>query len=147
MESGVKLVLPALKRAHDEGIELKLLVGDYLCITQPNALKLLVENLPNAEIRMYQSLGVSFHPKAYLFRQEDEQYVIVGSSNLSSSALKQGVEWNIHAPSTVSATIFDEAMEQFSQLFYAPQTIFLHKESVTLYEEKYKAANEVMYGK
>lgn len=143
MESGVKLILPALKQAHDRGVEMKLLVGDYLYITQPKALQLLVENLPNAEIRMYQSRGVSFHPKAYLFRQKDTQHVIVGSSNLSASALKQGVEWNLHAPSTVSETIFDEAMEQFCQVFYAQQTISIHKESVTVYAEKYEAANVV----
>lgn len=144
MESGVKLILPTLKLAHDRGVEMKLLVGDYLYITQPKALQLLVENLPNAEIRMYQSRGISFHPKAYLFRQQDEQHVIVGSSNLSRSALKQGIEWNLHAPSTVSETIFDEAMEQFSQLFYAEQTIIIHKESIALYAQKYEAANSVM---
>ncbi len=142
MKSGVKLVLPALKKAHDEGVELKLLVGDYLYITQPEALELLIDNLPNAEIRLYQSRGVSFHPKAYLFRQKDEQHVIVGSSNLSASALKNGVEWNIHVPSTVSEDIFDEAMEQFSQLFYSSQTIQLHNESVALYKEKYASANK-----
>lgn len=144
MESGVKLILPTLKLAHDRGVEMKLLVGDYLYITQPKALQLLVENLPNAEIRMYQSRGISFHPKAYLFRQQDEQHVIVGSSNLSRSALKQGIEWNLHAPSTVSETIFDEAMEQYSQLFYAEQTITIHKESIALYAQKYDAANSVM---
>ena len=143
MESGVKLILPTLKKAHDRGIEIKLLVGDYLYITQPKALQLLVVNLPNAEIRLYQSRGISFHPKAYLFRQMDTQHVIVGSSNLSASALKQGIEWNLHAPSTVSETLFDEAMEQFSQLFYATQTIALHKESVAVYAEKYEAANVV----
>ncbi|MEG0450900.1 MAG: DEAD/DEAH box helicase family protein [Lysinibacillus sp.] len=143
MESGVKLILPTLKQAHDRGIEIKILVGDYLYITQPKALQLLVENLPNAEIRLYQSRGISFHPKAYLFRQLETQHVIVGSSNLSASALKQGIEWNLHAPSTVSETIFDEAMEQFSQVFYASQTIAIHKESVAVYAEKYEAANVV----
>lgn len=87
MESGVRLVLPTLKQAHDQGVEIMLLVGDYLYITQPKALQLLIENLPNAEIRLYQSRGISFHPKAYLFRQLDAQHVIVGSSNLSASAL------------------------------------------------------------
>lgn len=143
MESGVRLVLPTLKLAHDKGVEIKLLVGDYLYITQPQALQLLVDALPHAEIRMYQSRGVSFHPKVYLFRQEAQQHVIVGSSNLSSSALQQGIEWNLHAPSTVDAHIFDEAMEQFSRLFYAPPTIAVHHESIQVYREKYIAANTV----
>lgn len=50
MESGVRLVLPHLKRASENGAEIKILVGDYLHITQPQALDLLVTELPNAEI-------------------------------------------------------------------------------------------------
>lgn len=92
MKSGVKLMLPTLKKAEARGCDIQLLVGDYLCITQPEALEILLEECPKAEVRMFQSHGRSFHPKAYLFRQEASQHVIVGSSNLSNSALTTGVE-------------------------------------------------------
>jgi HKD family nuclease len=45
---------------------------------------------------LFKSNGKSFHPKAYLFDIPDEHgYFIVGSSNLSRSALKTGTEWNL----------------------------------------------------
>lgn len=144
MESGVKLVLPSLQQAHDRGAEIKILVGDYLYITQPKALQLLVEKLPNAELRMYQSNGLSFHAKAYLYRLEQSEHIIVGSSNLSKTALKNGVEWNLSAPSAVSSTIYDEAMEQFTALFYSYNTFTLNQESVKMYAMHYEEANAVL---
>lgn len=68
MKSGIKTVLPALKDAAQKNAEIKILIGDYLFISQPEAISLLISELPNAEIRLFQSKGTSFHPKAYLFR-------------------------------------------------------------------------------
>ncbi|QFG00469.1 hypothetical protein PB01_17585 [Psychrobacillus glaciei] len=59
----MQLVLPTLKEALSRNAELKLLVGDYLYIRQPQALELLIEELPGAEIRLHRSNGISFHPK------------------------------------------------------------------------------------
>lgn len=42
MTSGVKIVLSQLKAASARGCEIKILVGDYLYITQPDALELLL---------------------------------------------------------------------------------------------------------
>lgn len=140
MRSGVELMLPSLQKAQTRGCEIQLLVGDYLCITQPEALRLLVEQLPNAEIRMYQSNGRSFHPKAYLFRESDSQHVIVGSSNLSKSAITSGIEWNLH---TVDTETFEQAIDEFHKLFYSPNTIPVNIETLNLYEEKYIEANKV----
>lgn len=140
MKSGVKLILPTLKKAESRGCDIQLLVGDYLCITQPEALKLLLDECPNAEIRMFQSHGRSFHPKAYLFRQDAVQHVIVGSSNLSNSALTTGVEWSLH---TVDTATFEDAMEEFNKLFYNENTIPVNIESLQKYKERYKEANKV----
>ena len=52
--------------------EIKILNGDYLHITQPEALKLLLTELSDTEIRLFESRDISFHPKAYLFRWEKE---------------------------------------------------------------------------
>lgn len=86
MESGVRLVLPHLKEAAANGAAIKILIGDYLHITQPKALEILLKELPNAEIRLYESHGVSFHPKAYLFRTAQNAHVIVGSSKVCHDA-------------------------------------------------------------
>lgn len=140
MKSGVELMLPSLLKAQSRSSEIQLLVGDYLCITQPEALKLLIEKLPNAEIRMYRSNGRFFHPKAYLFRENNLQHVIVGSSNLSKSALTSGIEWSLH---TVDTGTFEQAIDEFHKIFYSPNTIPVNAETLSLYEEKYKEANKV----
>ncbi|KGR78963.1 DEAD/DEAH box helicase family protein [Ureibacillus manganicus] len=140
MKSGVELMLPTLRKAHARGCEIQLLVGDYLCITQPEALRLLIKELPNSEIRMFQSNGRSFHPKAYLFRGNQSQHVIVGSSNLSKSALTSGIEWNLH---TIDMETFEQSIDAFHKVFYSESTIPVNDESLRLYETKYLEANKV----
>lgn len=141
MKSGVQLMLPTLEKAHAAGCEIQLLVGDYLSITQPDALKLLQEKLPNAELRMYRSNGRSFHPKAYLFRQQEENHVIVGSSNLSRSALTTGVEWSLH---TIDRATFEQSIDEFHHLFYAQETISLNSETIAKYRASYEEVNRVL---
>ncbi|AUD14906.1 MULTISPECIES: DEAD/DEAH box helicase family protein [unclassified Planococcus (in: firmicutes)] len=141
MKSGVRIVTPFLKEAADRGVPIKLLIGDYLFVTQPEALKILLEELPSAEIRLWKSGGASFHPKSYLFRGKETSHLIVGSSNLSRSALTEGVEWNLIAPTSVDETVFDEATEQFLAHFYADETIPLNKETLQEYKMLHEKAN------
>ncbi len=141
MKSGVRIVTPFLKEAADRGVPIKLLIGDYLFVTQPEALGILLEELPSAEIRLWKSGGASFHPKSYLFRGEETSHLIVGSSNLSRSALTEGVEWNLIAPTSVDETVFDEAAEQFLTHFYADETIPLNKETLQEYKMLHEKAN------
>lgn len=144
IKSGVKLVLPQLKEALARNTEIKLLVGDYLYITQPDALELLIQELPGAEIRLHKSRGISFHPKAYLFRSESKNHLIVGSSNLSSSALQKGIEWNLYAPSEVSRTVFEQATDEFMKLFQTSSTVPLNKETLQTYRAAYTHANQTV---
>ncbi|MEK5148432.1 DEAD/DEAH box helicase family protein [Psychrobacillus sp. FSL K6-4615] len=141
MKSGVRLVLPSLREALASNTEVKILVGDYLYITQPKALELLLQELPGAEIRIHKSSGISFHPKAYLFRSEITNHLIVGSSNLSASALQRGIEWNLYAPAEVSGPVFEEATDEFMKLFYSEDTIALNKETLETYSTAYEQAN------
>ncbi|WP_286884008.1 phospholipase D-like domain-containing protein [Aneurinibacillus sp. UBA3580] len=93
MKSGIELLVPYLRQAKERGAEIKLLTGDYLFITQPEALKMISEMEDVLEARLWRSGGVSFHPKAYLFeRSGSGGAMMVGSSNLSRSALT--MVWN-----------------------------------------------------
>lgn len=141
MKSGVKKIIPFLQQAAERGVPIKLLVGDYLFVTQPEALQLLLEELPSAEIRIWKSGGTSFHPKSYLFRGTEASHLIVGSSNLSASALTNGVEWNLIAPTSVDAEIFEKAVTQFLKYFYAEQTVSLNAETLAEYRSLHKDAN------
>ena len=95
MTSGVKLLIKQLKRAVNRGARLRILTGNYLGITQPDALYLLRRELgDDFQLRMYNDSTRSFHPKAYIFEFDNCRTIFVGSSNISKSALTSGIEWN-----------------------------------------------------
>lgn len=140
MKSGVDIIFNELQIALNNGADVKILTGDYLHVTQPHALaKLLTLAGDNLEIRLWQSDGVSFHPKSFIFKHEEHGSIVVGSSNLSRSALTSGIEWNLQINRKVLRSTFEEAMHQFIALFYGEQTVALNHETIKQYDERYHA--------
>ncbi|MFS0638171.1 DEAD/DEAH box helicase family protein [Mesobacillus foraminis] len=137
MKSGVEFIKQELKAAAKRGADVKICTGDYLYITQPEALRELLVIDPNIEIRLWRTDGVSFHPKAYLFQTEKKEQLFIGSSNLSRSALSGGVEWNLSVSN--DKDVFNEAMDQFMTLFYADQTVPLNIEIINQYLSDYES--------
>lgn len=133
MKSGVEVIYDDLQFALDKGADIKILTGDYLYVTQPEALdKLLTLQSDNLELRLWRSNGISFHPKSFMFKHREEGAIIVGSSNLSRSALTTGVEWNVRMTRQYAKSTFDHTIFQFIQLFYADETIGINRESIKL---------------
>ena len=65
MESGVRMILDDLRMALDRGVQIRLLTGNYLGITQPSALFLIKKELENrVDLRFYNDKARSFHPKS-----------------------------------------------------------------------------------
>lgn len=101
MSTGLKRVGDALREALDRGAHVRVLTTDYLRITEATALLSLLdwaEDHPDRlTIRVFHDDSTSFHPKGYIFwsSQSTQLQAIVGSSNLSSSALDGGIEWNV----------------------------------------------------
>ncbi len=88
MESGVRMILKDLKAALDRGVQIRILTGNYLGITQPSALYLIKKELGSCvDLRFYNDRERSFHPKSYIFHYENMSEIYIGSSNLSKSAL------------------------------------------------------------
>jgi superfamily II DNA or RNA helicase/HKD family nuclease len=137
MKSGVEVLKESLKKAAERDADIKICAGDYLYVTQPEALRELISIHPKIEVRLWRSNGVSFHPKAYLFENEKDGYFIVGSSNLSRSALTSGIEWNIGLHKCVEEEVFAEVMQEFLELFYAEQTIQVNEETIKEYAKQY----------
>lgn len=135
LQSGVRLLLPSLQAAMARGVDLKILTGDYLYVTEPHALQLLLDHLPQAEMRLWHSHGHSFHPKAYLFETGTSQpRAFIGSSNWSASALTNGIEWNAKIE---AAQGIEGAIEQYLRLFYDETTVALNVVTLLEYQEKY----------
>lgn len=118
MESGVRLLLPGLQKAVTNGIPVQILTSNYLNITEPSALYLLKDQLYNkADIRVYEAEDVAFHPKTYIFVGSDHGEVYVGSSNLSRSGLRDGIEWNYRLVSQQQPEDYKEFIANFDRLF------------------------------
>lgn len=118
MESGVKLLLKDLKAALDRGVQVRILTGNYLGITQPSALYLLKKELGNrVDIRFYNDKKRSFHPKSYMFHYKNAGEIYIGSSNISRSALTSGIEWNYRFSSLDDKMNFTLFYDTFVDLF------------------------------
>ena len=140
--SGVELLLPALRRAVERGADVHFLIGDYLHITDPEALAALLK-LDGLSIRFYRSGGRAFHPKAYLFRNAETGLSIVGSSNISKSAFRNGIEWNLHLPQAVAPHILDDAIEAFMDLYLSEAAQDLNPMVLEAYRQEHDARQYV----
>ncbi len=118
MESGVRMILNDLKAALDRGVQVRILTGNYLGITQPSALCLIKKELGNrVDLRFYNDKQRSFHPKSYIFHYENNGEIYIGSSNISRSALTSGIEWNYRFNSVDDEKNFSLFYETFVDLF------------------------------
>ena len=118
MESGVRLILDDLIYAQNKGAQIQILTGYYLGITEPSALYLLKMNLDaSADMRIFKHRNVSFHPKTYIFQDEEQGEIYIGSSNISLSALESGMEWNYKIVKHNEEEDFTEFVDNFNVLF------------------------------
>lgn len=118
-ESGIRLILEDLRYAVDSGAKVQILTGLYLGITEPSALYLLKMCFGNSiEIRIFKHNDISFHPKTYIFEDEQTGEIYIGSSNISASALESGVEWNYRIARNESKEVFSQFYDNFNFLFY-----------------------------
>lgn len=119
MESGVRMILKDLKTALDRGVQIRILTGNYLGITQPSALYLIKKELGNrVDLRFYSDKQRSFHPKSYIFHGKDLSEIYIGSSNVSRSALTSGIEWNYRFTSEADPKNFQLFYDTFEDLFF-----------------------------
>ena len=99
--SGLALIFDALADALQyRTARLRILTSDYLDVTEPQALRrLMLLGERGADIRVFESGEQSFHLKAYITIQTQHGREVwgcafVGSSNISRTALTDGLEWN-----------------------------------------------------
>lgn len=118
MESGVKMILDDLKEAIDRKVKIRILTGSYLNITQPSALYMLKRELKdNIDLRFYNVYNKSFHPKSYIFHNDYDGEIYIGSSNLSRGALTNSIEWNYRFFKSQNIDGFNEFYGEFENLF------------------------------
>ncbi|NBV46386.1 MAG: HIT domain-containing protein, partial [Planctomycetia bacterium] len=161
--SGLDHVRPALFGALAAGARVRLLVGDYLGITSPEALRQLVGWMESGgaasggaegpwpesgalearlvELERLRGRPDSFHPKAWRIADSSGGIVVVGSSNLSRAALESGVEWNLVGETAGDAPLHRELAAAFADLW--EQATPLSADVVERYAARATAAAEL----
>lgn len=118
MESGVKLLIKDLEEAVHRGVEINILTGKYLNITQPQALYLIKSKLgEKINLRFYSDVSKSFHPKAYIFHNKNDSEIYIGSSNISRGALTNSIEWNYRFKKNNNEDDFMDFSNKFKDLW------------------------------
>lgn len=95
-QDGLAALKTQLADLHRQKISGKIITSIYLAFNQPAVFEDLL-NIPNIEVRISKKSG--FHSKGYLFKQAGYHSFIIGSSNLTMSALKINYEWNVRLTS------------------------------------------------
>jgi HKD family nuclease len=112
--SGVATIINTLKELEQKGIKGKILTSQYLNFTEPIALKRL-KKFKNIELKI--SINESFYAKGYLFRKKDIYSLIIGSSNLTQSALTINKEWNLKVCTYKDSQLINDAKSIFDKEF------------------------------
>lgn len=113
-QSGLICLKECLKCLQEKNITGDILTTDYLYFNHPKALQEL-QQYPNLNIRIYTK--ENFHIKGYIFEQNDYYTLIVGSNNLTQTALKANKEWSLKINSLANGALIHNTLSQFQQMW------------------------------
>jgi superfamily II DNA or RNA helicase len=120
--AGWKLISKALINALDRGADVKLITSTYKNFTDPSVLleaNALSLRYVNFQCKLdHQSFDqVGFHTKGYVFKESDKASIIVGSTNLTRSALLTNFEWNAYVETNLNDSYLTSIEEEFEYLW------------------------------
>lgn len=135
---GITPLLQTLKELEKRGVKGEILTTNYLNFSEPRALEKL-NNLSNITLKMYdvEASGDGFHTKGYIFRKDEIYRIIIGSSNMTKTALTSNREWNTRVVSTEKGEIAQQVVEEFNELWNSEYALD-YDEFYEIYKERYK---------
>ncbi|NME83167.1 DEAD/DEAH box helicase [Clostridium sp. SM-530-WT-3G] len=135
--SGITPLIETLKSLEKRNIKGKILTTDYLNFSEPKALKKLLQ-FSNIELKLYNK--ENFHTKGYIFKLDNHYKMIVGSSNLTQTALTKNKEWNLKISSFEEGYLTENVLTEFNTLWNEAEELTL--EWLETYESIYKKQRE-----
>ncbi len=118
--SGIATLMNTLIELEKANVTGKILASQYLNFTQPEALKR-IKKFRNIDLRI--AVEGSFHSKGYLFKKNGVHDLIIGSSNLTQTALCSNTEWNLKISATQESELIDQAVEEFGKEFSSAREV------------------------
>mgnify|MGYP000043121253 FL=1 len=144
-KSGITPLLQTLKDLEQRNIPGKILTTNYLMFSEPEALEKLA-GLKNIELKMFVTSAETggFHTKGYIFREEEIYRIIIGSSNMTLSAITKNKEWNTKIVSTEQGELTQAVLQEFDELWQDEHSLAF-EDFIDAYRQEY--LNEKMIRK
>ena len=119
--AGLRLIRRELEGFLLRGGAMRVIASVYTGSTEKRALDDLVGLGAKVKVS-YETSQTRLHAKAWLFeRNSGYDTAYVGSSNLTHSALLDGLEWNVRATAVDNAAIIDRIRATFEQYWNEPE--------------------------
>ena len=123
-KAGLVLLLTDIKAALERGAHGRIITSTYQNFTDIDSLRtfaVLQTIYPNFTCHLdFDSfhddafMVIGYHSKGYLFEYPDNMCkVVVGSSNITRSALKSNIEWDIAVEESLPSKVYNRALSEF----------------------------------
>jgi superfamily II DNA or RNA helicase/HKD family nuclease len=119
--AGIRILLDPLRRIAERGVPLRVITTTYLGATERRALDELRQL--GAEVKVsYDTRSTRLHAKAWLLhRDSGYSTAFIGSSNLSRSALLDGLEWNVRLAQAHAPAVIEKVAGTFATYWADPE--------------------------
>lgn len=130
--AGIRIFRKELEEFCASGRELRVITTSYMGATDARAIEF-IASLPNAQVKIsYNTDRERLHAKSYLFiRKTGFNTGYIGSSNLSRSALTNGLEWNLKITSEEISHIIDKSLSTFETYWESAEFEFFNDDSLS----------------
>ncbi len=123
-DGGLQILVEAFQELKQRNIKGRLLTSTYLNFNSPDAFRKLLE-YSNIEVRVFQG---NLHAKGYIFDKGETSTVIVGSSNMTQTALTCNKEWNVLYQTVENSRLLGELRGEFDSLWNDTSTVLLSQD-------------------
>lgn len=111
-ESGLAVLKQILLNLKEKGVKGRIITSTYLGFNAPKMFKQLL-SFTNIEVRIFEQEHCGFHPKGFIFHTGDHRDIIVGSSNLTQTALESNQEWDLFFTSHENGELASQVSNEF----------------------------------